>query len=190
MRRQPSRYPFPTIIFTADFIPGFFEVRYSSTDLLEKSGNLPNTKKRKVVDLPERTKMVPDIGPETDYCKAIKSRSNNNGLIGELVRFFGHAQGSGGTATLVPPCLRTSTDVGVFILRGRIRESDLFVPSPQTQGKAVGWNKRSGSTKRSREEHQSFQPVLLFTQPKSQKMPRDTPDSSEICFPGLFSNTE
>ena len=52
--------------------------------------------------------MVPDIGPETDYCKAIKSRSNNNGLMGDLVRFFGHAQGSGGTATLVPPYLRTS----------------------------------------------------------------------------------
>ncbi len=55
--------------------------------------------------------------------------------------FLGHEQDSGRTAT--------------------------FIPSPQTQGKAVGWNKRSGSTKRSREEHQSFQPVLLFTQPKS-----------------------
>ncbi len=50
---------------------------------------------------------------------------------------------------------------------GQNQRSGLFVPSPQTQGKAVGWNKRSGSTKRSREEHQSFQPVLLFTQPKS-----------------------
>jgi len=49
MRRQPSRYPFPTIIFTADFIPGFFEVRYSSTDLLEKSGNPPNTKKERLL---------------------------------------------------------------------------------------------------------------------------------------------
>ena len=100
-----------------------------------------------------------------------KGRLNNNCLIVvSWLGFFGRVQDSGGTATLVPSYLRTSLKLAYSSSGSEIGQnqgSGLFVPSPHTQGK-VGWNKRSGSTKRSREEHQFFQPVLLFTEPKSE----------------------
>jgi len=71
--------------------------------------------------------------------------------------FFERVQDSGGTATLVP-CLHTSLKLTYSSSGSEICQdqgSDLFVPSPQTQGKTAGWNKRSGSTKRSREEQMS-----------------------------------
>lgn len=59
----------PSIIFTADFIPSFFEVRYGSIDWPEKSGNLPIPEKEKLLGLPAQTKTM----PEMDDWKSIKT---------------------------------------------------------------------------------------------------------------------
>jgi len=85
--------------------------------------------------------------------------------------FFERVQDSGGTATLVPPCLHTSLKLTYSSSGSGICQdqgSDLFVPSPQTQGK-TGWNKRSGSTKRSREEHQSFTTCITLDPTKKRQ---------------------
>ena len=97
--------------------------------------------------------------------------------------FYERAQDFGGTATLVPPYLHTSLKLTYSSSGSEICQdqgSDLFVPPPQTQGKTVGWNTRSGSTKRSRKEHQSFQPLLLSTQPKSDSYCSSDPKLLEI----------